>query len=348
MATITISGVHAVPLEDGSSITYSQSGTPFVAEWSKPGADGFPDRTALHDGLSDEQWEALRKEHPEWKLPPAKPQEKGSGDGNTKGKVQGQGPKSDTDPAAANPKAKPETPAEKGWLERNSGNIHSALGAASFVPGPSGAVAGATDAALYAWEGDWWNAGLSAMAIIPGGKLLGKLGGLAGKAGKAEKAIAEGEKVAAQGEKALTQAEKEALAKAEKEAAEKKPAPGGKVKNKQKCASLAAKIANQIKDLTEKRAEGLVNNLGKYQGQGVPREPLPFYNPYRTSPHADDILGHMLKFHLVKGELKANMAAYKELGCGPLPPGAEQAATMDIPRPAVAPPTVTQPKPNLP
>jgi len=48
---------------------------------------------------------------------------------------------------------------------------HTVLGAASFIPGV-GTVAAGLDAALYAAEGDYLNAALSAAAMIPGGKVV--------------------------------------------------------------------------------------------------------------------------------------------------------------------------------
>ena len=100
---------------------------------------------------------------------------------------------------------------------------HAGLGVATFVPGV-GTVAALADSGLYAAQGDYVDAGLSLMGVIPGGELLGKAGeALHGaaevaeagadvvKAGEqAEHVVATGEKIeqgVTEGEKALDGAE---------------------------------------------------------------------------------------------------------------------------------------------
>lgn len=88
----------------------------------------------------------------------------------------------------SNPPATPQTAAEGGWWAKASPWVHGALGVASFIPGVS-VVAGGADALIYAAEGNAIEAGLSAAAMIPGGKI-------ATTAGKAVKAVAGGAKAA--------------------------------------------------------------------------------------------------------------------------------------------------------
>jgi RHS repeat-associated protein len=100
---------------------------------------------------------------------------------------------------------------------------HAGLGVATFVPGV-GTVAALADSGLYAAQGDYVDAGLSLMGVIPGGELLGKAGeALHGaaevaevgadvvKAGEqAEHVVTTGEKIeqgVTEGEKALDGAE---------------------------------------------------------------------------------------------------------------------------------------------
>lgn len=75
-----------------------------------------------------------------------------------------------------------------GWLsdtwntvkENASDVCHGVLDVAGFVPG-FGAVPDLLNAGLYAAEGDWGNAGLSALAAIP---MIGDAGAAVGKGGK--------------------------------------------------------------------------------------------------------------------------------------------------------------------
>jgi len=64
----------------------------------------------------------------------------------------------------------PNSEQQQGWWKSwGSTATHGVLGAASFVPGVS-VISGAVDAGIYAAEGDYLNAGLSAASMIPGGK----------------------------------------------------------------------------------------------------------------------------------------------------------------------------------
>lgn len=67
-----------------------------------------------------------------------------------------------------------------------SGLAHFALGALSFLPPPFGTIAAGADALLYAFEGDYASAAMSAAGMIPGAKYaqaIGKVGNIASKIG---------------------------------------------------------------------------------------------------------------------------------------------------------------------
>jgi len=161
--------------------------------------------------------------------------------GNTVGKIV-----PETSPEANPPNNQPETKEEKGWWDRWGSDVtHGVLGVASFVPGLS-VVTGALDAGIYAAEGDYLNAGLSAASMIPGGKVVTTVGKGVGKVVKVARGV---EKTAQATEDVLKakraeeglRLEKEALEKAAKEKAEKEAAEaaakkteGGKVKGKEK------------------------------------------------------------------------------------------------------------------
>ncbi len=106
---------------------------------------------------------------------------------------------------------------------------------------------------------------------------------------------------------------------------------------RQRCDKLRNAIERQRDELNGKRTTGLTQNPG---GQHM-------FDPYRTSPHADDVWGHMVKFRLVQRELQKNIDEYLAKNCGPLPPGAQEAASMNIPTPNPV-PRPPQPRPNLP
>ena len=76
----------------------------------------------------------------------------------------------DNSPSAlqdTNPPVVPETQAEKGWWDTASPWVHSGLDVAGFVPVVGDVVGDGGNAILYAIEGNWLDAGLSAGAMIP-------------------------------------------------------------------------------------------------------------------------------------------------------------------------------------
>jgi len=146
---------------------------------------------------------------------------------------------------------KPQTPKETSFWSKASPWVHGVLGVASFVPGLSIAT-GAIDAGIYAAEGNLVEAGLSAAAMIPGGKIATTVG----RAGKAAVNIARGAKAAeeaaqaAKAAKAIKEAEEAAkLAKAAEEAAEKaNAARKAATKEAEEAATKEAKAAKKGKD----------------------------------------------------------------------------------------------------
>ncbi len=83
---------------------------------------------------------------------------------------------------------------------------HDIAGAVSYVPGPIGQAASGIDAAMYLGEGNYKAAAIAAAGLIPGGKILGKLGKgadtssvLKGLAGTAEDAVLNGGKTLTKG-----------------------------------------------------------------------------------------------------------------------------------------------------
>jgi hypothetical protein len=91
---------------------------------------------------------------------------------------------------------------------------HTALGVATFIPGV-GSFAAVADAGLYAYQGDYVDAALSLMAVIPGGELLGKATELVHGGGGALKATEDVvkagedlERLAKSGEEATSEAER--------------------------------------------------------------------------------------------------------------------------------------------
>ncbi len=170
-----------------------------------------------------------------------------------------------------NPPIKPETYEEKGWWSGASPWVHGALGVASFVPGLS-VVTGAVDAGIYAAEGNMVEAGLSAAAMIPGGKVVTTAGkavkGAAGlmkgahaaeEAAKAARVVKEAKlaheaKLAKEAEEAnkLTKVEQETAA-AGKGKSEGKGKDGKKVKPKKK---MKCGEYGKYGDLKKKTGEG--------------------------------------------------------------------------------------------
>lgn len=81
----------------------------------------------------------------------------------------------------ANPPMGPETPEEESMWQQASPWVHGILGVASFIPGLS-IVTGAADAAIYAAEGNYVEAGLSVASMVPGGKMVTTAGKVAKRA----------------------------------------------------------------------------------------------------------------------------------------------------------------------
>lgn len=85
------------------------------------------------------------------------------------------------DVISANPATSPETPEEESMWQQASPWVHGFLGVASFIPGLS-IVTGAADAAIYAAEGNYVEAGLSVASMVPGGKVVTIAGKVAKRA----------------------------------------------------------------------------------------------------------------------------------------------------------------------
>lgn len=144
----------------------------------------------------------------------------------------------------ANPALKPETEAEKTIWQKSSPWVHGALGIVSFVPGLS-VVTGAADAAIYAAEGDFVEAGIAAASMIPGGKVVTTVG----KVAKGAVGMAKGAGAAARIAKGAHEADEVAkAAKAAKEAEE-----AARVAREAKDAEEAARVAREAKEAEEAR-----------------------------------------------------------------------------------------------
>jgi len=139
--------------------------------------------------------------------------------------------------ADPNPPVAPETPEEQGFWASASPWVHGVLGVASFVPGLS-VVTGAADAAIYAAEGDYVAAGLSAVSMIPGGKVATTAGKVVKGAAelvmaeKAAKAAVEVERAAQAAKLARAAEEAAKLRKLEEEAIALRKAKEGAAKPK--------------------------------------------------------------------------------------------------------------------
>lgn len=136
----------------------------------------------------------------------------------------------DPDGGGANPPLLPETEAEQTMWQKNSPWVHGLLGVASFVPGLS-VVTGAVDAAIYTAEGELLEAGIAAVSLIPGGKLVTTTGkaakgavGIAKGAARASKRAREAEEVLMAAKKAEDAARVAKEAKVAKQAREAKEA----------------------------------------------------------------------------------------------------------------------------
>jgi len=172
--TLSLSrGVAQAPDPHGSHLTSD----PETAQAQKRQLADQQRRAAeLNKNIKDLQ--ALQKAtQPQTPGKPAQPQ--------TPGKTTAQATPQQPDKSNSQPNP-PKAEQQQGWWKSwGSTATHSVLGAASFVPGVS-VISGAIDSGIYAAEGDYLNAGLSAASMIPGGKEVTTVG----------KVIAKGVKVA--------------------------------------------------------------------------------------------------------------------------------------------------------
>jgi hypothetical protein len=102
--------------------------------------------------------------------------------------------------AASNSEVTPQTEEESSWWDAASPWVHGALGVASFIPGLS-VVTGGLDAAIYAAEGNYGEALMSAGSMLPGGKVATTAGKVINSASKVNK-IKKGAQVGGAGRKA--------------------------------------------------------------------------------------------------------------------------------------------------
>jgi hypothetical protein len=196
------------------------------------------------------------------------------GTGNTTGRVVGQPAAPQIPAAQANPTVEPETPKEKSLWERASPWVHGALGVASFVPGLS-VITGGLDAGIYAAEGNYVEAGLSAASMIPGGKIATTVGkgvkaasGMVKGAHAAEEAVKLA-KVAREAEEAAKAARLAKEAKLAKEAEE-----AARLKKLEEEAAAAKKAEEGAK--VKKQKPGPCDHLRQGNGKG----------PYRGGAHS--------------------------------------------------------------
>lgn len=184
----------------------------------------------------------------------------------------------------ANPATGPATAKETSAWNAASPWVHGALGLASFVPGLS-VVTGGLDAALYLAEGNPVEAGIAAVSMIPGGKVVTT----ARRVVKGAVGIAQDAKALSTAAKAAKAAEDAAQAvKAAKAAQEAKAAAqavqaaklGKKAAAPKAVASKAKKAGggkNPKKDTTvKKRKPGPCDHLLQGSGKG----------PYRGGAHS--------------------------------------------------------------
>jgi hypothetical protein len=156
--------------------------------------------------------------------------------GNAPGKIY---PDTESNPNGRTAPAIVPTPKEKGWWERwGSDVVHGALDVGGFFP-VLGAIPDLINAGVYAAEGNYAQAGISAVAAIPFGGDAVAAGNIGVKVGK--RAAKELEEVAAKRtakeleEQAAKRAAKEAEQKAAKEAEEAAAKKGGKDKGNPRC-----------------------------------------------------------------------------------------------------------------
>lgn len=189
--------------------------------------------------LSYEEYEEFRQKVPNARLPVFRePTAEGEAPpGNTVGHVVGPTAASTAPAVKSNPPVEPETPEEQGFWSSASGWAHGALDVAGFVPG-LGAIPDLLNAGIYALEGNYSAAAISAVAAVPGFGDAIKGGTMVGKAASrigthtAKEAAEHSAEVAAR-----EAAEKAAKEKAEREAAEQaasKGKDGGKSKGRQR------------------------------------------------------------------------------------------------------------------
>jgi len=203
----------------------------------------------------------------------------------TKGLILEQSPPStthvDPDGGGGNPPFTPVSEVEKTMWQKSSPWVHGALGVASFIPGLS-IVTGAADAAIYAGEGEFVEAGIAAASMIPGGKVVTTAGKVvkgavgmdkeAGTAAKLVKGAHEAEEVA----KAAKKAEETAkIAKEVKAAKEAREARETKEAEEAREAGTAPKKAEKDTTIKKKKA-GPCDHLRQGSGKG----------PYRGGAHS--------------------------------------------------------------
>jgi hypothetical protein len=194
------------------------------------------------------------------------------GTGNTTGRVVGQPAAPQIPAAQANPAVEPETPKEKSLWERASPWVHGGLGLISFIPGAS-VVSGGLDSAIYAAEGNYVEAGLSAATMIPGGKIATTVGkGVKAASGMVKGAHAAEEaaklaKIAREAEEAAKAARLAKEAKLAKEAEE-----AARLKKLEEQAAAAKKAEDGAKVKPKKKLKcgeyGKYGELKKKNGDG--------------------------------------------------------------------------------
>lgn len=173
----------------------------------------------------------------------------------TKGMITEQAAPSTThvDPngGGANPPVSPETAAEKTLWQKSSPWVHGVLGVASFVPGLS-VVTGALDAGIYAAEGDYVGAGIAAVSMVPGGKMVTTVG----MAAKGAVSIAQGASTAVKAAKATKDAVKAAKVAEDAVKAAKAVEDAAKAAKAAEDAAKAAKTAKAAEDAAKAASEG--------------------------------------------------------------------------------------------
>ena len=200
MSGTTVFAHAPVALPNGTAVAIDALESGVLLETFDPQT---PQATLLSETLSYEQYAQLRADNPGIAYPElSKPDPDSQGGGGGKeaaqqGRIHPNGypqpgpvantngiivPKTETaaQGAGSNPSGGAETEAEQGWWKSwGSGVLHGALDIAGLLPG-LGEIADLANAAIYAAEGDYANAGISAAAAIP----FAGWGATAAKAGK--------------------------------------------------------------------------------------------------------------------------------------------------------------------